>query len=389
MDLDERIARRRRSDTEPRLVLDYDALTPVSHAPEPIGRGTTLERLLDHLDPALDGRLPGNAYVYGPKGAGKSAVVSALFGRLVTIGARSRRTIPTTTRGTPWSGVEYAYVDARRAKSDFALSHALLDALVDERVPDQGLGTDRLRDRLRSRLAEADRRVVVAIDHLGEPETRELADVAALFEPLSDSIAWLAVGRTKPDDLSVAPGRAIELSAYRNHALTDVLTARCSRGLARHGLSHERIRRVAEWAEGDAHDGLAAVFGAADRATTAGREAVTDDDLDAGIDDVLRPGVSAGGVFAPPPTGGVGPPPPRHPAHPGPRSVRSAATAIAAGDRVDLSEATVTRILYELAEAGIARRVTQERTGQGRPPSRLELRFPTRVFRRLFALGVD
>jgi len=389
MDLDERIARRRRSDTEPRLVLDYDALTPVSHAPEPIGRGTTLERLLDHLDPALDGRLPGNAYVYGPKGAGKSAVVSALFGRLVTIGARSRRTIPTTTRGTPWSGVEYAYVDARRAKSDFALSHALLDALVDERVPDQGLGTDRLRDRLRSRLAEADRRVVVAIDHLGEPETRELADVAALFEPLSDSIAWLAVGRTKPDDLSVAPGRAIELSAYRNHALTDVLTARCSRGLARHGLSHERIRRVAEWAGGDAHDGLAAVFGAADRATTAGREAVTDDDLDAGIDDVPRPGVSLGRVFALPPN--------RREVLAAlldldddrRRSVRSAATAIAAGDRVDLSEATVTRILYELAEAGIARRVTQERTGQGRPPSRLELRFPTRVFRRLFALGVD
>jgi predicted ArsR family transcriptional regulator len=71
------------------------------------------------------------------------------------------------------------------------------------------------------------------------------------------------------------------------------------------------------------------------------------------------------------------------------RSVRSAAATVAAGDRVDLSEATVTRILYELAEAGIARRVTQERTGQGRPPSRLELRFPTRAFRRLFALGVD
>ncbi|MFC6724622.1 ATP-binding protein, partial [Halobium palmae] len=70
-------------------------------------------------------------------------------------------------------------------------------------------------------------------------------------------------------------------------------------------------------------------------------------------------------------------------------SVRTAASAIAGAEGVDLSEATVTRILYELAESGVARRVTQERTGQGRPPSRLEPRFPTTVFRRLFALGAE
>jgi predicted transcriptional regulator len=54
---------------------------------------------------------------------------------------------------------------------------------------------------------------------------------------------------------------------------------------------------------------------------------------------------------------------------------------------VDLSAATVKRILYELAESGITRRVTiEEAEGKGRPPSRLEPRFPTLVFKRLFAL---
>ncbi|MFC4356588.1 Cdc6/Cdc18 family protein [Halobium salinum] len=389
MDIDERISRRLRTDTEPQLVVDYEALSPVSHPAEPTGRGPALERVLDHLDPAFDDRLPSNAYVYGPKGSGKSAILSALFSRLVGLGARSRRTIPTTTRSAPPpSGVEFAYVDARRAKSDFALSHALLDALVDERVPEQGLGVEHLRERLRERLGD-DRRVVVAVDHLGEPETRSVADVAAMFEPLSASCSWVGVGRAEPSAVDAAPTATVELPPYRPHGLTDVLTARTSRGLARHGISHERIRRVAEWADGDAHDALAAVFGAADRAATAGREAVDDTDVETGIDAVPRPCVSLGRVFALPANRRQVLATLVELSDEQRRSVRDAAGAIAAAEGVDLSEATVTRILYELAEVGVAERVTQERTGQGRPPSRLEPRFPTAVFRRLFALGVE
>ncbi|MFC6726527.1 AAA family ATPase, partial [Halobium palmae] len=152
MDLDERIARRRRPGTEPRLVLDYDALNPVSHSTEPTDRGPTLERLLDHLDPAFDDRLPPNAYVYGPKGVGKSAALDPLFARLGDLSGHSRRTIPTTTRGGSQVSIEFTYVDARCASSEFALSHAVLDALDDERVPEQGLGIDRIRSRLGERL---------------------------------------------------------------------------------------------------------------------------------------------------------------------------------------------------------------------------------------------
>ena len=55
---------------------------------------------------------------------------------------------------------------------------------------------------------------------------------------------------------------------------------------------------------------------------------------------------------------------------------------------MDLSESTVKRFLYELAEAGITERVTRPRSTReiGRPPSRVEPRFPTLVYRQLYDL---
>jgi len=45
-------------------------------------------------------------------------------------------------------------------------------------------------------------------------------------------------------------------------------------------------------------------------------------------------------------------------------------------------------VLYELAEAGVIRRLKVDDAKQvGRPPSRLEPRFPTLVFRHLSAVN--
>jgi Cdc6-like AAA superfamily ATPase len=383
MNLRERIARRQRTDREPRLVHDYDALNPTIHLEEPIGRGPTLERLLDHVEPAFEGVLPPNGYVYGPKGSGKSATLTALFSHLAAMTGTNRTTIFTTTRGGAARPTEFVYVDARTATSDFALYHSVLDALTEEDVPEQGLGTAKLRERLATELREYDRTVMVALDHVGEPETRTAEGAAELFSPFP-SLSWLFVGRDPPDGLD-GDARLLEFSAYRHHALVDVLTARVSSGLARHALTHEQIREVAEWGDGDAHDALATLFGAADAAVAAGHGSVLPEDVDEGMAAVPRPCVSLGRVLA----------------LPGSRkrvlralleleddrrdSVGAAAEAIAADEGVDLSTTTVKRVLYELSETGITRRVTHTgRDGLGRPPSRLEPRFPTRVFSRLF-----
>jgi Cdc6-like AAA superfamily ATPase len=384
MNLEERIDRRL-ADSEPRLVQDYEALSPVAHPAEPSDRGQILEELLDHLETAFDGGLAPTVHVWGPKGSGKSAVTAALFDRLADRTRRSRAAIPTTTRAERVALPSFAYVDARDAGSDFGLYRAVLAGLADGDVPRQGVSTETLREMLADRLA--DDRGVVAVDHVGEPGTQSPGAVADLFEPLSGSVAWVTVGRTPPTELDWTPDHAVEVGAYDDHALVDVLTDRTSAGLMRRALSHEGLRRVVEWADGDAHDALAAVFAAAVTADRAGRDSIRRDDLEAGMDDVPWQGASLGRILALRPNRQrvlyelVGLDPAER------ESVTAAAKRIADAPGVDLSASTVTRVLYELADDDVVRRVARDaELGQGRPPSRVEPRFPTLVFRRLFEL---
>ena len=391
MNIDERIARRRRGDTATRLIRDYDALSPVAHVAEPTGRGPVLEELLDILDPAFDGRLPPNGYIWGPKGGGKSAVVTALFDRLATQSRRSRSVIHTSTRAHTSPDTDFVYVDARHADTDFAFYRAVLDELVDAAVPAQGIGTEQVCQRLGSALGH-DRHVVVAVDHVGDPGTHGVGGVAALCESVDAPVSWLAVGHRPPADLNVVPDATVAVRAYERHALVDVLTDRATTGLTRRALSHDEVRTVAEWADGDAHDALAAVFGAADVAAAAGRDTVEPADTDAGMEGVPDGCISLGRVLALSDSCRrvlrelVELPPARR------DSVAAATEAIAAAEGVALSSTTVKRLLYELAEEGVIRRVRVESTSdrrQGRPPSRLEPRFPTGVFARLHALAAE
>src|SRR6056297_1937821 len=113
MDIEARIKRRQRRNGEPRLIQDYEAISPVVHIEEPADRGPVLERLLDHLDPVFDGQLPPNAYVYGPHGSGKSAVITALFANLEQLPTEQQAIIHTTTRAQPPTSPSFVYVNAR------------------------------------------------------------------------------------------------------------------------------------------------------------------------------------------------------------------------------------------------------------------------------------
>lgn len=379
MDLDTRIARRQRDKTG--IVIDDEAISPVAHVAEPVGRGSVFERLLDYLDPAFRGIRPPNAYVWGPAGAGKSAVVTALFSHLQPRRSRLGAIVHTATCARPGrdSAQRFVYVDSRAATTDFGLYHALLDGVVDEQVPTQGVRTETLVERLREALAPPSRRVVVAIDHVGEPESYSLSALADRLDGLSDSLAWLAVGRTHPAALDCAPpATRIGLSAYDTQRLVDIVTSRAMSGLDARALTHQQCRDIAAWADGNAHDALAALFAAADR----GHSTITDAALGRAIDSVPRGAVSLAQVLTLPPnrqrvlralvevgTADCS-------------SVEDTAAAIAAD--VDLSAGTVKRYLYEFADDGILERVRTDGSTSGRPPSRVEPRFPTRVFRRLY-----
>jgi len=387
MDLTERIRRRQHLGEDSSIIREYEAISPVAHVEEPTDRGPILERLLDYLDPVFDGRQPTDAYVWGPTGTGKSAVVTALFAQLSRLLARSAPVIHTSTRAQTTNAPEFVYVDARQATSPFGLYHAVLDGVLDESVPRQGVKTEKLRSRLVEHLRPVDRRLVVAVDHVNEPGGLDLVTLTSVFSVVEDSLACTAVGRTPPDELDGLPSERIEVPAYERHALVDLLTARAADGLAEQAVDHEQLRRLADWAEGNAHDALAALFGAADLADAAGYDRIRERDLTEGMNAVPRPSASLGRVHTLPENRQLVLRRLVDLDEAATESVDAAAAAIADTRGVDLSAGTVKRFLYELAEAGVVQRVTVSDTeSAGRPPSRLEPRFPTLVFRRLYDL---
>ncbi len=383
MNIEERIARRRRPDDAPRLVQDYDALSPTVHLRDPDGRGSVLEQLLDHLEPALNDDLPPNCYVWGPKGAGKSALLTALFSELSRTSRELSSGIHTSTRVADRVMTGFAYVDARETRSEFGLLHAILDALLEGHVPKQGIGRERLGELLYDRFFETGRRAVVVVDHLGEPETYPITVIESFLES-TGSVSWIAVGHTPPAEHDAGIETTVELPAYQRYVLVDILTSRVSQGLSRHAISHEQLRRIAGWAEGDAHDALAVLFGAAVLASEAGGRTIEPETVTTAMKAVPRPNAAISRVLALPAN--------RQ------RVLRKlldldttekpigrTAETLSKDESLGLSTATITRYLYELAEVGVLERVKAKRTADlGRPPSRVEPRFPTLVFRRTF-----
>jgi len=321
--------------------------------------------------------------VYGPKGSGKSAVVSALFERLAAHSG-PRRAIQTTTRAAEPTVPGFVYVDARRASTRFRLYRALCAAMTDEPVPDRGVGTDELAERLRGAV-RAGPDLVVAVDHADEPGTPSPATLSEWLADAGERLVPACIGRDPPDAIGWEADATVEFESYRRHVLVEVLTSRCSTGLGRDALSHAQIREVVEWAGGDAHDALAAVTGAAVSADRAGASTVRPADTDAGIDAVPRPCVTLGRVLALAESR-------RRVLYElaalsdGARATVSAATeAVAARPGIDLSPSTVRRVIYELSDAGVLKRETvRPADGKGRPPSRVVPRFPTTAFRELF-----
>lgn len=376
MDLEERIARRRTDNGRGGPIVDRDALSPTVHREEPVGRGSVLEWLLDAVEPTFSGELPAPFAVVGPPGSGTSAVVTALFRALNADLADTGGTIGTTTRAgsgepTTW----FVYVDARRVGSAFSFYRTVLSTVDADPVPTSGVGTDDLRDRLRTQLSSRDRRAVVAIDHHDEPGALSADRAEELLEPVAASTTAVFVGQRAPAGWEYS---SIEVPAYRRHELVDILTERASAGLAGGTFDHRTLRTVAEWADGNAHDALTALFVAAILACDADATSIDRTHLEAAMADIPRGGVHVDRVLSLSET--------RQRVIAGlialesaaEEPIRKLAEAIAADTA--LTTGTVKRLLYELADDELLARVPLDRTGSGRRPSTLEPRFSTVAF---------
>ncbi|MDR9411620.1 MAG: AAA family ATPase [Haloferacaceae archaeon] len=385
MDLSDRITRRQQRDELPHLIEEYELVAPTHHLAEPVGRGPTLERLLDHFEPALAGRLPPNGYIHGPQGVGKSALVWALIRELASITAVSPTAIHTSTRVDTRRMPGFVYVDAHDDTSLFAIYRSILSQLVDDAIPTQGIPTQHLAERIGARL-RGTAGAVICIDHVDAPRGVDADAIVEMFRLLPNNVSWVAVGESDPAEtpLTRYTDAPIRVDPYREQVLIDVLMSRANRGLTPGAVDHAAAREVANWAGGNAHAALAALFIAADRAETAGRLTLTHADLQAGCAGVPDDGVSLSRVMSLPAN--------RQAVlrslidldDEARASVGDATTALAT---LDLSASTIKRFLYELAEWGILARVQSPGDHQpGRPPSRVEPNFAAAVFRRLYDL---
>ncbi|MCL9813993.1 Cdc6/Cdc18 family protein [Natranaeroarchaeum aerophilus] len=379
MDLSERIARRQQTTAAQSVITQESALNPAVHLPEPIGRGAILERLLDALGPVFEGSIPENVAVCGPGGAGKSAIVTSLFSHLNESFTETSGSIGTTTRsGSAAPAAQFAYVNTRQIDSAFQFYHAILDTVSSEPVPRRGIGTDELAERLEATI-QGTRPVVIAVDHIEEGGL-SVDEATELLEPVEASVCLLVIHN---DGISDWSGEVVDVPRYQTHALVDLLAERASYGLASGTVSHEVAREVASWADGDAHDALAALFGAAIHAQESEHDHITSDDVTAGMEAVPEDCIQIGRVLALPDNRrnvllellSVGP-----------EAATISEVAAEIGRRIDLSPNTVQRFVYELAETGILERTVINRSSSdGRRPTTVVPRFPTLVFQRLEA----
>ena len=382
MNLQERIDRRRSAHQDGTIVVDRAHLAPVVHRSQPVGRGSVIEQLLDALEPVFDGDLPPPVAAVGPPGSGTSAVVTSVFDALNTRLGDANRSIETTTRSAPSEPVTwFVTVDAREMDSEFVFYRAILSGISSDPVPRGGIGTEAVRDRLETHLERRDRRAVLAIDHHDEPGSLGYDRVRELLEPFGENISTVAVGQAAPDGWDL---NRIPVPDYRRHELVDVLTDRASTGLAPGVLEHEGIRDLADWADGNAHDALAALFTATVFAANDNVGSITGTHLEQAKDDVPAGGVHVGRALSVSRTRQqvllelVRTTDRRS-------SIRDLADTIA--DRTDLTAGTVERFLYELADRGVLERTPLPAEGSGRRPSSVEPRFPPTVFRMLTAAG--
>jgi Cdc6-like AAA superfamily ATPase len=169
---------------------------------------------------------------------------------------------------------------------------------------------------------------------------------------LPSNVSWLAIGRASPDQthLTTYTGAEIGVSRYRRQVLVDILMQRASMGLARQALNHGLARQVAAWADGNAHDGLAVLFSAADNAAGVGQDQLTESNINAAIESIPEPCVSLSAVLSLPANRQRVL---RHLVNLSPDERESVNMATDALSALDLSASTIKRFLYEMAEAGV------------------------------------
>ena len=377
MDVSDRIQRRRNGRTHAAVVVDWDALNPAYHTPDPAARVASVESVLDAVDPAFEDELPQNLHIWGEAGTGKSAICTAIMSALKSEFTQHplRYTSTRTTRTS--SDLQFVYVDGWRANTQFKLYHQILDALRTDRVPKRGIGTEDLRNGIASELNDKTG-LVLAIDHVSMAGSLAMDELESFLSPL-DAVRTITIGRDSPEALEITgPVEDIHLAPYSTE-LVDVLALRASQGLSR-TLEPPHLRRIAEWADGNAHDALAALYLAGVEADQSDASRIHYEHVSEGIEAVPRDGTSLSHLMALPETEQALLKDVIDTTRQETLEIECMSHHIAEHSR--LTDTTVKRLLYELAQDNVLQRTAMRISSDlvGRRPSQVEPNFSVPLF---------
>ena len=376
----DRVERRIRNNSSASVITDQSALDPTAYRVDVTGRGPEIERLLDLLEPALSADGQPTVYAWGPKGAGKSTILVGVVRAIRRVGGDDRELFYTSTRTTERDVPIATFLDARSVTSEFAFYRELLASVIGtEAVPTNGISTEELRKRVDSALKPRHAALIVT-DHLDDTRAPLATKIASWIDGLEARTSWVASGRSSPDDVAITFDHHLEIEPYRHHTLVDILTGRADAGLTSGSIMHDQLDAIARWAEGDAHDALVALFAAARAAAASDDHRIDQETTARALERLPTECVSLHRVFALPADrrellyrfGAL--------STTETASVGATAEALASHPAIELQASTVKRVLYELTEDGLFRRVDGESDGRGRPPSTLEPQFPVSVF---------
>jgi orc1/cdc6 family replication initiation protein len=227
-------------------------------------------RIADGLRPMLDGKPPADMLLYGPPGAGKTAMSRFVIRKL-----------------KQEMFIEDSYVNGFSHDSKFGVFYKLLDMPL--KVPRDGCSTEEVVNRFSEKIE--DNNAVLIVD-----EVDQIQDDQTIYE-LSKLVEAGVIYISNQGDVFSGFGERVEsrmtkvdkirFERYSAQELADILQSRKKHGLADGSITKQGLEKIAEASKGDARIAVNSLRKAARKAETADEQEISDDIIQESVEEAI------------------------------------------------------------------------------------------------------
>ncbi|MFB6242435.1 MAG: Cdc6/Cdc18 family protein [Candidatus Nanosalina sp.] len=239
-----------------------------------VHRDSERQEIANALDPILEDGQPRNVLLYGPPGTGKSTMAEYVVEKL-----REHD-----------SSVTWGSVNCWKNPSRFKVYYELLTGMGERMIHRTGTPTDELVDRFEEKIRS--RPSVVILDEVDQIEDERILYDMARYN--RTGVIMIANQENVFYDLderirsSLSSRKNIRFQAYDTDELVDILKDRRKWGLKPDTVETSQLRKIANRSNGDARIAINSLRIAAEAAEDAGREEITDEDIEAAVPEAVQ-----------------------------------------------------------------------------------------------------